>query len=289
MNILVTGVNGQLGYDVVKELKKRGHNPIGVDRDKMDLTSFDQIKFCIDKHRPDGIIHCAAYTAVDAAEDNKELCRVVNAIATKEIAQCANSIDIPMIYISTDYVFDGNKGIENGNLYKPNYEKYNEEDTTNPINIYGSTKLEGEEYVKEILDKYYIVRISWVFGLNGNNFIKSMLKLSKDRDELNIVNDQVGSPTFTKDLAPLLVDMIENDKYGIYHATNDGFCTWYEFANEIFSLSNINIKVNPISTSEYPTKARRPFNSKMSKEKLIKNGFKPLRHWKEAVKDYLDN
>ncbi|MGL5314734.1 MAG: dTDP-4-dehydrorhamnose reductase [Peptostreptococcaceae bacterium] len=289
MNILVTGINGQLGYDVVKELKKRGHNPIGVDRNQMDLTSSKQIKFCIDKYRPDGIIHCAAYTAVDAAEDNKELCREVNSLATKEIAQCAKSLDIPMIYISTDYVFDGNKGIENGNLDKQNYEEYNEEDATNPQNIYGTTKLEGEEYVKQILDKYYIVRISWVFGLNGNNFIKSMLKLSKDREELSIVNDQVGSPTFTKDLAPLLADMIETNKYGIYHATNDGFCTWYEFAKEIFNLSNIDIIVNPISTSEYPTKARRPFNSKMSKEKLVKNGFKQLRHWKEAVKDYIND
>lgn len=278
MNILVTGVGGQLGHDVVKELEKRGHNPIGVDKKEMDLTSSKEIKFCIEKSKPDAIIHCGAYTAVDMAEENEELCTRVNATSTKEIAQCAKALDIPMIYISTDYVFDGNKDTDS---------EYIEEDKTNPLNLYGKSKLKGEEFVKEILDKYYIVRISWVFGKNGNNFIKSMIRLAKDREELSIVNDQIGSPTYTKDLAVLLVDMIETDKYGVYHATNDGYCTWYEFAKEIFKLAGIDIKVNPISTQQYPTKARRPMNSKMSKDKLIDNNFKVLRNWKEALKEYI--
>lgn len=277
MKVLVTGVNGQLGYDVVKELKQRGHQAVGVDRKEMDLTSTEQIKECIENVNPEAIIHCAAYTAVDKAEDEEELCRRVNAIATKEIAEYAKVLDIPMIYISTDYVFDGTKDGE-----------YIEEDIPNPINVYGKTKYEGELYVQELLEKYYIVRISWVFGINGNNFIDTMLRLSKDRELLNIINDQIGSPTYTKDLALLLVDMIENDKYGIYHATNEGYCTWYEFANEIFNVSDTNIEVNPIVTSEYPTKAKRPMNSKMNKDKLNINGFIKLRAWKDALKDYIE-
>lgn len=277
MKILVTGVNGQLGHDVVKELKKRGHNPVGVDREQMDLTVHSQIKECIEKVNPEAIIHCAAYTAVDAAEDNEDLCRQINALAVKDIANCAKQLDIPMIYISTDYVFDGTKDGE-----------YNENDVPNPINVYGKTKYEGEIYVREILEKYYIVRISWVFGENGNNFIDTMLRLSKDRDLLNVINDQVGSPTYTKDLSRLLVDMIETNKYGIYHATNEGFCSWYDFAKEIFNISGVDIKVNPIETSEYPTKATRPMNSKMSKEKLTRQGFCKLRNWKESLEEYIN-
>lgn len=277
MKVLVTGVNGQLGYDVVKELEKRGHQAVGVDRKEMDLTSTQQIKECIENVKPEAIIHCAAYTAVDKAEDEEELCRTVNAKATKEIAEFAKKLDIPMIYISTDYVFDGSKDGE-----------YTEEDIPNPINVYGKTKYEGEVYVQDILDKYYIVRISWVFGENGNNFIDTMLRLSKERESLNVINDQVGSPTYTKDLAPLLVDMIETDKYGIYHATNEEYCTWYEFAKEIFNISDNNIEVSPISTSEYPTKAKRPMNSRMNKDKLNINGFIKLRSWQEALKHYID-
>lgn len=278
MKVLVTGINDQLGYDVVKELNNRGHEAIGVDKEQMDLTVSSEINECIEKANPDAIIHCAAYTAVDAAEDNEDLCKQVNTLAVKDIANGAKKLDIPMIYISTDYVFDGTKDGE-----------YNENDTPNPINVYGKTKYEGEVYVREILEKYYIVRISWVFGENGNNFIDTMLRLSKDRDSLNIINDQVGSPTYTKDLAPLLVDMIETDEYGVYHATNEGFCTWYEFAKDIFNVAKINIDITPISTSEYPTKANRPINSKMSKDKLINNGFKQLRSWKEAVREYTRN
>lgn len=276
MKILVTGVNGQLGYDVVKELEKREHQAVGVDRKEMDLTSTEQIKECIENVNPEAIIHCAAYTAVDKAEDEEELCRRVNAIATKEIAECAKKLDIPMIYISTDYVFDGTKDGE-----------YTEEDIPNPINVYGKTKYEGEVYVQELLEKYYIVRISWVFGENGNNFIDTMLRLAKERDSLNVINDQVGSPTYTKDLSRLLVDMIETDKYGIYHATNEGYCTWYEFAKEIFKVTNVDIQVNPINTSEYPTKAKRPINSKINKHKLVENELLILRDWKKALDDYI--
>ena len=299
--ILVTGVNGQLGYDVVLELNKRGYEAIGVDREKMDLTNSEDIKNVIYDVKPHGIIHCAAYTAVDAAEDNIELCERVNALAVKEIATYAKDLDIPMIYISTDYVFNGMKGInqnnvdevaymiEGNNICKEYYLEYTEDDKVNPINVYGRTKYEGEMHVKNILDKHYIVRISWVFGENGNNFIDTMLRLSKDRDELNVIDDQVGSPTYTKDLASLLVDMLESDRYGTYHATNDGYCSWYEFAKEIFDVAGVDIKVNPITTDMYPTKAKRPFNSKMSKNKLIKNEFKMLRHWKDALKDYINN
>lgn len=276
--VLVTGINGQLGYDVVKELNKRGFEAIGVDRETMDLTNSDEIRKGICDNNLDGIIHCAAYTAVDAAEDNVEMCEKVNSLAVKEIAMCAKDLDIPMIYISTDYVFDGSKDGE-----------YIESDVACPINVYGKTKYEGETYVSDILEKYYIVRISWVFGENGNNFIDTMLRLSKDRDELNVINDQVGSPTYTKDLAPLLVDIIETDKYGTYHATNEGFCSWYDFAKEIFKVAGVDIKVNPITTDMYPTKAKRPMNSKMSKDSIVDNGFNPLRNWRLAVEEYIRN
>lgn len=274
--VLVTGINGQLGYDVLKELNERGYTPVGVDRENMDLTDLSNINNFIKSSRVDAVIHCAAYTAVDNAEDNEKICEIINGLSVKEIANACKDLDIPLVYISTDYVFDGSKK-----------GKYIETDKTNPINVYGKTKLMGEEFVKDILDKYFIVRISWVFGENGNNFINTMLRLSKEHKELNIINDQVGSPTYTKDLAPLLVDMIETNKYGTYNVTNEDFCSWYEFAKEIFKIKNIDIKVNPINTSEYKTKAKRPLNSKMSKEKLEQNGFKRLRTWQEALKDYL--
>lgn len=277
MDILVTGITGQLGYDVCKEIEKRGHVCIGVDRNEMDLTNPSQIKSCIYKYLPQAIIHCGAYTAVDLAQGNEHICTEINSNSVKELSLCAKDMDIPLIYISTDYVFDGTKeGI------------YNEEDIPNPINVYGKTKYKGEVYIREILEKYYIIRISWVFGKNGKNFIDTMLKLSKEKNEINVINDQIGSPTYTADLAPLIIDMLETDKYGTYHVTNEGFCTWYEFAKEIFAIKDIDIKINPIKTSDYPTKAQRPLNSRLSKEKLIKMGFKPLRSWKLAIKDYLD-
>ena len=276
MKVLVTGVKGQLGYDVVKDLEKRGHQPIGVDRDEMDLMDNEAIRTFIMNLKPEAIIHCAAYTAVDKAEEEVETCYQINAESVKVISECAKELDVKLIYISTDYVFDGTKEGE-----------YVETDLPNPINVYGASKLKGEQYVQGLLEKYYIVRISWVFGVNGNNFIKTMRRLGAERDELNIIHDQVGSPTYTADLASLLVDMMETDKYGIYHATNEETCSWYEFANEIFKQSGIEVKTNPITTDQYPTAAKRPMNSRMSKAKLKANGFNLLPTWQEALAHYL--
>lgn len=275
-NILVTGSTGQLGSDVVKELLKRGYSTLSPNRSEFNLCSEDNIRNYILNSNCESIVHCAAYTQVDKAEDEKDLCIKINATATKHIAKCAKILDIPMIYISTDYVFDGTKD-----------GKYTENDETNPINIYGESKLAGEKYVQEILDKYYIVRTSWVFNINGKNFIETMLRLSKANNQLSIVNDQIGSPTYTKDLSRLLVDMIETNKYGLYHATNEGYCSWYEFADTIFKLANINIDIKAINSNEYASRAKRPLNSKLSKDKLIEFGFKPLPHWEDALKDYL--
>ena len=275
-NILVTGSTGQLGSDVVKELLKRGYSTLSPNRSELNLCSEDNIRNYILNSNCEAIVHCAAYTQVDKAEDEKDLCIKINATATKHIAKCAKILDIPMIYISTDYVFDGTKDGE-----------YTENDETNPINIYGESKLAGEKYVQEILDKYYIVRTSWVFNINGKNFIETMLRLSKANNQLSIVNDQIGSPTYTRDLSRLLVDMLETSKYGLYHATNEGYCSWYEFANTIFKLANINIDIKAINSNEYASRAKRPMNSKLSKDKLIEYGFKPLPHWEDALKDYL--
>lgn len=275
-NILVTGSTGQLGSDVVKELLKRGYSTLSPNRSEFNLCSEDSIRNYILNSNCEAIVHCAAYTQVDKAEDEKDLCIKINATATKHIVKCAKILDIPMIYISTDYVFDGTKDGE-----------YTENDETNPINIYGESKLAGEKYVQEILDKYYIVRTSWLFNINGKNFIETMLRLSKANNQLSIVNDQIGSPTYTKDLSRLLVDMLETSKYGLYHATNEGYCSWYEFANTIFKLANINIDIKAINSNEYASRAKRPLNSKLSKDKLIEYGFKPLPHWEDALKDYL--
>ena len=277
MKILVTGVKGQLGYDVVKALESRGHQPVGVDHEEMDLMNNNMIQNFIMNLKPEAIIHCAAYTAVDQAEDEVEICYQINAEAVKVMAECAKKLDIPMIYISTDYVFDGTKASE-----------YVETDIPNPINVYGASKLKGEQYVQQLLEKFYIVRISWVFGINGNNFIKTMQRLGNEHDELNIIHDQVGSPTYTAHLAPLLVDMIETDQYGIYHATNEGYCSWYEFADEIFKQSQLDVMLHPITTDQYKTKAKRPLNSQMSKQKLSDYGFHRLPTWQEALKNYLN-
>ena len=276
MKVLVTGVKGQLGYDVVNELVKRGHTAIGTDIEEMDITNKNSVDSVIKENTPDAVIHCAAYTAVDAAEDNAELCRKINAEGTQNIADVCKELDIKMIYISTDYVFDG----QGERPWEP-------EDERTPLNVYGQTKYEGELAVQNTLDKYFIVRIAWVFGVNGKNFIKTMLNLGKTRDSLTVVNDQFGSPTYTYDLAKLLVDMVETEKYGIYHATNEGICTWYEFACEIFKQAGMNIKVAPVSASEYPAKAKRPSNSRMSKEKLTDNGFEKLPTWQDALSRYL--
>ena len=257
MKVLVTGANGQLGYDVVKELRKQNIECYGAARKDFDIIDFKATENFIINYMPDVIIHCAAYTAVDKAEDEPELCYKVNYEATENIAKICEKINAKMLYISTDYVFDGTKdGF------------YEVDDETNPINVYGKSKLLGEEAVQKILKKYFIVRISWVFGEHGNNFVKTMLRLGKEHKEINVVSDQYGSPTYTADLAPLLIEMIKTDKYGIYHATNKGICSWAEFAEEIFKIANMDVKVNYITTKEYPTKAKRPQNSKLSTKTL---------------------
>lgn len=276
MKVLVTGVKGQLGYDVVNELTKRGHIAIGTDIEEMDITDAGSVDKVIKESAPDAVVHCAAYTAVDAAEDNVDLCRKINAEGTQNIANVCKELDIKMVYISTDYVFDG----EGERPWEP-------DDKRTPLNVYGQTKYEGELAVENTLEKFFIVRIAWVFGVNGKNFIKTMLNLGKTRDSLTVVNDQFGSPTYTYDLAKLLVDMVETDKYGIYHATNEGICTWYEFACEIFKQAGMDIKVSPVLASEYPAKAKRPSNSRMSKEKLTENGFEKLPTWQDALSRYL--
>lgn len=276
MKVLVTGVKGQLGYDVVGELKKRNIEAVGVDIDEMDITDAASVDKVIKEASPDAVIHCAAYTAVDAAEDNVDICRKVNKDGTQNIANVCKELDIKMIYISTDYVFDG----EGTRPWEP-------DDKPDPLNVYGLTKYEGEVAVTSTLSKYFIVRIAWVFGLNGKNFIKTMLNLAKTHDSLTVVNDQFGSPTYTYDLARLLVDMVLTDKYGIYHATNEGIITWYDFACKIFETAGLNVKVSPVPASEYPAKAKRPSNSRMSKQKLVDNGFELLPTWQDALKRYI--
>ena len=279
MKILVTGVKGQLGFDVVNELEKRRHEAIGVDVEEMDITDASQVSSVLQNIRPDAVIHCAAWTAVDAAEDNVDKVRLVNAVGTENIAKECKKLCCKMMYISTDYVFDGN-GTQ---PWTPDCKDYK------PLNVYGKTKLEGELAVAENLEKYFVVRIAWVFGKNGNNFIKTMLKIGKTHDVLRVVNDQIGTPTYTHDLARLLVDMIETDKYGFYHATNEGgYISWYEFAKEIFKQAGYITQVIPVTTAEYGlSKAARPYNSRLDKNKLLENGFKLLPTWQDALSRYL--
>ena len=276
MRVFVTGVKGQLGYDVMNELEKQGLEGIGVDIDEMDITDADQVNKVIKEAAPDAVIHCAAYTAVDAAEDNEEICRKVNAQGTENIAKVCEELDIKMMYISTDYVFNG----QGERPWEP-------DDEREPLNVYGQTKYEGELAIEEHVKKFFTVRIAWVFGVNGKNFIKTMLNLGKTHDHLTVVNDQTGSPTYTYDLARLLVDMIQTDKYGRYHATNEGLCTWYEFACEIFKQAGMDVSVAPVSSDEYPAKAKRPSNSRMDKSKLTANGFQPLPTLQDALSRYL--
>ncbi len=279
MRILVTGVKGQLGFDVVNELKKNNIEAVGVDIEEMDITDAAAVKKVITESKVDGVIHCAAYTAVDAAEDNEEICRKINAGGTKNIADVCKELDIKMMYISTDYVFNG----QGETPWQPDCKDYK------PLNVYGQTKLEGELAVSETLDKYFIVRIAWVFGVNGKNFIKTMLNVGKSHDTVTVVNDQVGTPTYTYDLARLLVDMIQTDKYGYYHATNEGgYISWYDFTCEIYKQAGYTTKVVPVTTAEYGvSKAARPFNSRLDKSKLVENGFKPLPTWQDALARYL--
>ena len=276
MKVLVTGVKGQLGYDVAKELEKRGTSVVGVDVDEMDITDEAAVRRVISEVLPDAVIHCAAYTAVDAAQDNEEMCRKVNAEGTRYIAKMCKELGIKMLYISTDYVFDG----QGTRPWEP-------DDERNPLSVYGQTKYEGELAVQNMLDKYFIVRITWTFGVNGKNFVKTMLRLSEKNSSIRVVNDQYGSPTATADLAVLLSDMIATDKYGIYHASNEGICTWYEFTCEIFRQAGIGVEVVPVTTAEYGAKAPRPANSRMSKDKLTANGFERLPSWQDALTRYL--
>ncbi len=276
MKILVTGITGQLGFDVMAELQRRNIEAVGAARRDFDLTDDAAIENFIKFHKPDAVIHCAAYTAVDKAEDEAETALQINGRATEVIAQTCKDIDAKMIYISTDYVFPGTGDMP-----------YEVDDPKDPPNAYGRSKLAGEEAVIKNLDKYFIVRISWVFGVNGKNFVKTMLRLSETKDKLTVVNDQIGSPTYTADVAPLLVDMVQTDKYGIYHATNEGFCSWAEFAAEIFRQAGAKTEVIPVPSTEYPTKAIRPKNSRLSKQKLDSAGFKRLPDWKDAVKRFL--
>jgi dTDP-4-dehydrorhamnose reductase len=281
MKVLVTGVKGQLGYDVVNELKKRGHEAVGVDIAEMDITDGASVHRVLNEVKPDAVVHCAAWTAVDLAEDEdkREKVHLVNAVGTENIAKECKAIDCKMIYISTDYVFDG-QGTE---PWKPDCKNYK------PLNVYGQTKLEGELAVSSLLEKYFIVRIAWVFGVNGKNFIKTMLNVGKTHDTVRVVNDQIGTPTYTYDLSRLLVDMAESDKYGYYHATNEGgYISWYDFTCEIYKQAGYTTKVIPVSTAEYGlSKAARPFNSRLDKSKLKENGFKPLPTWQDALSRYL--
>lgn len=300
MKVLVTGVSGQLGHDVMNELAKRGYTGVGSDIApeysgvddntavvnmeyvQMDITDEKAVDEIITRVNPDVIVHCAAWTAVDMAEDydKVEKVRAVNAGGTRNIAKAAKKLDCKMVYISTDYVFDG----QGEKPWEPDCKDYK------PLNVYGQTKLEGELAVSELLDKYFIVRIAWVFGVNGKNFIKTMINVGKTHDTVRVVNDQIGTPTYTLDLSVLLVDMIETDKYGYYHATNEGgYISWYDFTLEIYKQAGLDTKVIPVTTKEYGlSKAARPFNSRLDKSKLVKNGFTPLPTWQDATRRYVE-
>lgn len=276
MKVLVTGVKGQLGYDVMRELARRNIEAIGADLEEFDITNMEQTRSFITKHRPDVVVHCSAYTAVDKAEENIDVCYNVNANGPKNIAAVCKEIDAKMVYISTDYVFPG----DGERFYEP-------DDETGPKGQYGRTKLAGEQAVQDILAKYFIIRISWVFGINGGNFVKTMLRIGREHEQLNVVCDEIGSPTYTADLAPLICDMIATDKYGIYHATNEGVCSWADFSREIFRLAGYDTEVNNVTQAEYGAKAPRPLNSRMSKEKLVQNGFRKLPSWQDALGRYM--
>lgn len=276
MKILVTGASGQLGYDVERELERRGIEHLGTSSKELDITDRAAVERLMAAYRPDAAIHCAAYTKVDLAEDEPERCWAVNADGTRNLAAACREIGAKMLYISTDYVFPGT-----------GERSYETGDPTGPVNTYGRSKLAGELAVQSLLEKYFIVRISWVFGKNGSNFVKTMLRLAETKADLSVVCDQIGSPTYTADLAPLLCDMVQTERYGVYHATNEGTCAWSEFAEAIFELAGRQVVVHPIPTSAYPTRTVRPLNSRMSKERLRDNGFQELPEWKNALARYL--
>lgn len=276
MKILVTGYNGQLGFDVIKELRSRSIDCKGVDRDDFDITDRDETVKFIENYAPDAVVHCAAYTAVDRAEEDEKNCRKVNVDGSENIAIACEKLGAKMLYVSTDYVYGG-----------AGEKPFEPTDETDPKNVYGRTKLEGEKAVMKHCDRFFIVRTSWVFGINGNNFVKTMLKLGNEKDELNVVCDQIGSPTYTPDLARLICDLIVTDKYGIYHGTNENYCSWADFAAEIMRLGNRKAGVNPVSSDEYPVKAERPHNSRLSKKCLDDIGIDRLPTWQDALKRFL--
>lgn len=281
MRVLVTGAKGQLGTDVMEQLNANNIEAVGIDREELDIVDKKACEEFFEKanaeKRIDAVIHCAAYTAVDKAEDEQELSYNINALGTENIALACKKFDMKLMYISTDYVFNG----QGERPWEP-------DDEREPLNVYGKTKYEGELFVEKLSDKYFIVRIAWVFGIAGHNFIKTMLKLAKERDSLTVVDDQIGSPTYTADLSKLLVAMIQTDKYGRYHATNEGYCSWYEFAKEIFKVAGVEIDVKPVASSAYPAKAKRPANSRMEKSKLDEMGFKRLPSWQDATRRYIE-
>lgn len=278
MKVLVTGVKGQLGFDIVNLLTEQGVECKGVDIDDFDLTDAKAVHDAVVGYAPDVVIHCAAFTAVERAEEDKDLCYKVNVDGTQNMVDAAKELDAKFVYFSTDYVFPGT-----------GEHAYEVDDPTGPTNQYGLTKLLGEKAVTEHLEKYFICRISWVFGENGNNFIKTMLKLAKTHDTLTVVDDQIGSPTYCKDVAKLVCEMIRTEKYGTYHVTNEGLCSWYEFAVEIFRQAGILMQVKPVSSADYPAKVERPKNSRMSKQKLTDCGFERLPSWQDALSRFLKN
>lgn len=276
MKIFVTGVTGQLGYDVKKVLLARGHEVICPTREELDLTDMNSVFVYMDEERPDAVMHCAAYTSVDKAQKEANLCHDINAAGTRILAKNCSRLSIPMLYVSTDYVFDGT-----------GEEPFEIDSKKGPLNEYGLSKLAGEEAVRTLCNKYFIVRTSWVFGMNGGNFVKTILRIADTKDRITVVNDQTGSPTFTEDLAPLLCDIIVSDKYGVYHATNEGFCTFCEFAQKIISMSGRNTKIIPITSAQYNAPARRPSNSRLSKQSLLDAGFDLLPPWEDALGRFL--
>ena len=279
MKVLVTGVKGQLGHDVVTELERRGHEAVGVDIEEMDITDKASVDKVVTSVIPDAVVHCAAWTAVDAAEDAAEKVEAVNATGTRYIAEVCKKIDCKMVYISTDYVFNG----EGTEPWEPDCKDYA------PLNVYGKSKLDGEIAVSSVLNKYFVIRIAWVFGLNGKNFVKTMIRAGRTHDEVRVVCDQIGTPTYTPDVAKLIVDMLGTDRYGYYHATNEGgFVSWYDFTKEIYRQAGLKTKVIPVTTAEYGlSKAKRPYNSRLDKSKLTENGFDLLPPWQDALERFL--
>lgn len=276
MRVVVTGAAGQLGQDVLLELERKNHQAFGADRQQLDITKEEDVLAFISEVKPDVILHCAAYTNVDAAEENEEAAYQVNAAGTEYLAKAAKQIGAKMLYVSTDYVFDGTAS-----------EPYEVDEPTKPLGAYGRTKLAGEQQLQKHLDEFFIVRTAWVFGIHGNNFVKTMIRLGKERGEVGVVHDQVGSPTYTVDLARFMVELMETEKYGIYHATNSGICSWYEFAVEIFKQADLKVTVNPLTSDQFPRPAARPKYSVLSKKMIEKQGLTPLRDWKEALAAYL--